>query len=286
MKKTVEEWLNEWLEVYVKPCKRENTYLCYKYVIKMMLKYQANEKGKMLADFSEMDIQKWINQLANDYSKSTVKKVRGILSQAYKVAMRNHLCEENPAMFIILPEASEKIVRALTQGEQKVVEAAAKADKLGYIVLFLLLTGLRAGELINLKWEDYNREREEIYIRSSKTKAGVRTIPLLPEAKKIIDESPHYCEYIFTSTANRRVTKIVLKRLYMRLRKKTGYTFLTNHVFRHSFATRAVESGVDYKALSVLLGHTNVAFTLHRYTNAETDFLRKQILLLIQNKAS
>jgi integrase len=286
MTKTVEEWLNEWLEVYVKPCKKKNTYLCYKYVTKMMFEVQPQAKNKLLSNFTEMEIQKWINSLSVKYSKSTIKKASGILDRAYKIAVRNHLCKENPATCIMLPEASEKVVRALTQSEQKQVEATAKTDHLGHIVLFFLNTGLRAGELINLKWEDYDKDREEIYVRSSKTKAGIRTVPLLPEAKNIIEAQPHYCDYIFTSTAKRRVTKIVLKRLYMRLRKRTGITFLTNHVYRHSFATRAVESGIDYKALSVILGHTNVAFTLHRYTNAENDFLREQIRLLIAKKAS
>jgi len=208
------------------------------------------------------------------------------LGRSYKTAVRNHLCNENPAVDLILPESSEKIVRALTQDEQKKVEEAASSDKLGFIVCFLLNTGLRAGDLINLKWDDYNRDREEIYVRSSKTRAGIRVVPLLPVAKIIIESQPHHCEYVFTSTRQTHVTKTVLKKLYERMRKKTGLAFLTNRVYRHSFATRAVESGIDYKALSVIMGHTNVAFTLNRYTNAENDFLRKQIYLLIDNKAS
>jgi len=286
MTKTVEEWLNEWLELYVEPCKKENTYLCYKYVVKMILGLRPQSNTELISEFNEMELQKWINTLSKKYSKSTIKTAIGILERSYKAAIRNHLCLENPASCLTLPDASEKTVRALTQNEQKAVEAAAYSDILGHLVLFFLNTGLRSSELMNLKWEDYNKEREEIYVRSSKTKAGIRTVPLLPEAKKIIDAQPHYCDYIFTSTVKRQVTKTVLRKLYTRIREQTGLEFLTNHVYRHSFATRAIESGMDYKALSVILGHTNVAFTLNRYTNAEDTFLREQINLLIGVKAS
>lgn len=187
MTKTVEGWLNEWLELYVEPCKKKNTYLCYKYVVKMILDLRPQSNTELLSEFNEMELQKWINTLSKKYSKSTIKTAIGILERSYKAAVRNHLCLENPATCLTLPDASEKIIRALTQNEQKAVEAAAYLDILGHLVLFFLNTGLRSSELMNLKWEDYNKEREEIYIRSSKTKAGIRTVPLLPEAKKIID---------------------------------------------------------------------------------------------------
>jgi integrase len=104
-------------------------------------------------------------------------------------------------------------------------------------------------------------------------------VPLTLLAKKIIDNQKHYCDYIFTSTTKQPVTKTVLRKLYDRLRKATKIDIVTNHVYRHSFATRMAEKKADYKALSVILGHKNVAFTIHRYANAETSFLHEQIAL-------
>jgi len=280
MTKTVEEWLNEWLEVYIKPCRRENTYLCYKYIIKLIIKENPEFSTINLSNVTEMGLQKMVNGLSGTHSKSTLKKVCGLLKRAYEVGIRNHFCEFNPAQYLTLPDASEKDVRALTREEQKRVEAAAQTDALGHVAIFFLDTGLRAGELINLKWDDYNVDRREIYIRNSKTKAGLRTVPLLPEAIDIISNQPHYGAYIFTSSTHNPITKTVLKRAYMRIRKAADIPFLTNHVYRHSFATRMVEHQADYKALSIILGHTNVAFTINKYTNAETAFLHEQIELL------
>lgn len=280
MQVTVKEWLNEWLDVYVKTCRKENTYLCYKYIIKMIFKHRPEVAKLSLEDIDELYLQRMLNEFSQYYSKSTLNKVKIVFKSGYNAAIRNHHSNNNPARYLEIPEASEKEIRALTREEEKIVIEAAKKDILGHIAIFLLLTGIRSCELRNLKWSDYHPETNEIYIRISKTKAGVRIVPLISETKKIIESQPHICDYIFTSTIKRPVTKTVLRRLYERLRKATGIDIVTNHVYRHSFATRAVEKKMDYKALSRILGHKNVAFTLHRYTDPDNMFLHEQMALM------
>jgi len=77
---------------------------------------------------------------------------------------------------------------------------------------------------MNLKWSDYDPVNRVIYVRKSKTKAGIRKLPLLYEVNKIIQNQPHYCDYIFTSTRYTPVTKTVMRKLYERIRKKQGLT--------------------------------------------------------------
>jgi integrase len=278
---TVKEMLYEWLQVYVKPCRATNTYLCYQGTIERILKQAPEYRTKPITDIQEIEIQKLLNTLSLVYSKSTLRKVRTVFHEAFDAAVRNNDCSRNPINCLTIPKrASEKKVRALTYAEQKQVESAAIKDPLGHIVIFLLYTGLRASELCNLQWKDYDQSGEKIHINMSKTSAGIRAIPLLPIAKKIIEQRPHFCDYIFTSTIKKPVTKTVLQKLSYRMRRATGINWITTHVYRHSFATRLVEKGVNYKALAALLGHTDIAFTLQRYTDAEEDFLRKQIFLL------
>jgi integrase len=209
--------------------------------------------------------------------------MRIIFRSAYGAAIRNKLCDYNPAILLEIPVASEKVIRALTQEEESAVIEEAKKDCLGHIAIFMLDTGLRSCEVTNLKWSDYSAPKNVIFIRESKTKSGIRTVPLIQEASDIIENQPHYCEYVFTSSRKNPITKTVLRRLYNRLRKETGISTITNHVYRHSFATRMVEKKADYKALSTILGHSNVAFTIFQYTDAETKFLHEQIALLEPN---
>lgn len=281
MQITCNKWLDLWLTVYVKPNKKEKTYCCYKDAIRRIRVNNPPFLEKNIDSIDEIEIQSFINSLGNKYSKSTINDIRVVFNQSFRTAAINGYCIKSPISKLSIPEcASEKYVRALTRAEQMSLEKAAKKDKLGHIVLFFLYTGIRSNELCSLKWSDYYEEKQYIRIRKSKTKAGIRIIPLIPETVNIVKSLPHINDFIFNSTRNTPVTESVLKKLYLRMRKATGINIITNHVYRHSFATRLMEGGASDKALSTLLGHTSVAFTLRRYTNAEDDFLREQISLL------
>ncbi|MFZ2537767.1 MAG: tyrosine-type recombinase/integrase [Oscillospiraceae bacterium] len=147
-------------------------------------------------------------------------------------------------------------------------------------MLFLLHTGLRRFELCNLKWSDYDSKKSCIYVRKSKSKSGIRTVPLLPLCERIIMVQPKINDHIFNSTIKKPLTDSVLKKTYHRVRKASGVQSLTNHVCRHTFATRLLENGATPKAISLLLGHSSVAFTMIRYTNPDLDYLREQVSLM------
>lgn len=281
---TLQEWLDEWLEAYVKPILAAKTYRCYYDTVRRIAREKPDFYSMAMDDVLEIQIQKFINCMAFRYAKSTLNDIRVALNQAYIAAVHNGVCSRNPISHISIPKnASQRIVRPLTQDEQVELEKAARDDPLGHIVLFFLYTGLRSNELCSLEWNDYDRLRDYVFVRKSKTKAGRRTIPLIPEAKAIIERLPNNGDFLFSSTRKGPVTESVLKKLYLRMRKKTGIKTITNHVYRHSFATRLLEQGADYKALSKLLGHTDVAFTLRQYTDAEDMFLRQQINLLCKH---
>lgn len=277
----VEQWMKQWLETYVKPTNKPKTYSCYDDTIRRIIVNWPELSESDLADPKELAIQQFINRMADNFAKSTLNDIRVVFRRSYDAAIRNDLCSSNPAEYITLPiNARQKIVQALTFEEQTTLEAFAHKDILGHIVIFFLRTGLRASELMNLKWTDYDADQQQITIRNSKTRAGQRIVPLIPAADSIIQNQPRINECIFTSTVGTSVTSTVLKKLAIRMREATGIPFITTHVYRHCFATRLVEKGVDYKALSNLLGHTDVAFTLQQYVTAETEFLHRQISLL------
>lgn len=281
MKITLNEWFDVWIDSYIKDSKSENTYRCYKDSIRRIHAAQAPFLDKNLRDINEIEIQAFINSLGNKYAKSTLNHMRVVVDQAFATAIVNNYCERNPIHKLSIPaHAGEREVRALTLHEQEIVEAAAKKDPLGHIVLFFLYTGLRTQELCNLKWEDYNRKSKYIIIRKNKTKAGIRIVPLIDETIQILDSLPHYNKFVFNNTRKQPISETVLKKLYLRLRNETGIDFITNHVYRHSFATRLVEKKCEYKALSSLMGHTDVSFTLRRYATSDYEFLRQQINLL------
>ena len=224
-----------------------------------------------------MDFQILIQKmLLAQYSLSTVQKVKCVLNQVFNCAVKNKLIDINVVSGLKIPQSNKK-VRALTREEQKRVVEASKTCALGHIIRFLIETGLRRDELINLKWEDYSREEKCIVVRKSKTPSGIRIIPLTVLAVNIIEVQPHAGEYIFLSTRSKKITNTVMKRLYERIRRKTGISDFTTHMCRHTFATRLIENGADAKSVSRLLGHTDVSFTLNRYTTIDDEQLRKTV---------
>lgn len=142
----------------------------------------------------------------NIYSKSTMKTVRLSLRQSFLIAFRLHFIDDYPCETLKLPDAPTKLIIPLTSDEQILVENACKDDPLGHLFIFLLRTGLRRSELINLQWKDYEKINQEIHITKSKTKAGIRDIDLLDDAIKIIESQPHINDFIFNNTKSNPIT--------------------------------------------------------------------------------
>ena len=167
--------------------------------------------------------------------------------------------------------------------------------KLGIITT--MLTGIRLGELCALKWDRIDlangfihidktmqrikiaskTEKTKIIIDTPKSEASIRTIPistvLLDNLKQF---ESHSNSYLLTSTP-----KFIEPRSYQRYFKSCLVTSGVNdnkfHTLRHTFATMAIARGMDIKTLSVLLGHTDVSFTMKRYVHPNMEHKRVQI---------
>lgn len=167
---TLSDWLDLWLTTYKKVSVRESTYENYLYAAALIKKYPLSRLD--ITDLKEHSLQKMLNALYEErYSKSTIRLVKITLSQSLEIAKRQEIIKKNPCKYLIMPDAPVKRVEALTFDEQTAVEQACAKVLFGDLMLFLLNTGLRRIELMQLKWEDYNPSTEEIYIRSSKTQS-------------------------------------------------------------------------------------------------------------------
>ena len=282
-KPTLEIWAYKWLHIRVQSRCKPRTLENYTDAVQRLFRCIPEWQEKDMNAITNLEIQAAFNDMGKKYAQSTLNHMRVVLRGTYNMALQNQIVNFNPVSNISIPRyASKKDVRDLSSREQKLVEQAAAEDPLGDITLFFFQTGLRAGELMALRWEDYfeTGSISAIRIRNSKTRAGDRIVPLTHEAKEILIRQKRVSEFIFTSTRGPPLTKTVLRKLYVRMREKTGLNFLSNHTYRHAFATRMIEHSADYKALSALMGHTDVAFTLNRYPRVHLEFLTEQMNLI------
>ena len=261
----------------------DTTCRMYQLAMKQIKRYCADV---FVSDIDEEMLQNVINELCRGgYAKSTIDKVRIVMKRVVEYAVRIKWLETLPLIKLYTPKiAPTKIVDALDKRDQIRVEQLCRTPgktKYGHITLFILSTGLRTEEVCNLKWSDFfDGERPFIKIRKSKTENGIRKVPLNSESLRIIREQPKLSPYIFRSETGCQLSPTQMKRHNRLVRETLGISHFHNHICRHTFATRALEKGMDVKALSKILGHSSVAFTMQRYVTIFDDYLFEQMSLL------
>ncbi|MBR3993906.1 MAG: site-specific integrase, partial [Clostridia bacterium] len=193
------------------------------------------------------------------------------------------------------PKAKEKPVECFTPTEQKMLEQAVMNDKRDKMkgVLICLYTGLRIGELLALEWTDIDFAKAELIVSKTchdgkdknrrfcritdtpKTSHSSRVIPLPKQLVPILREMKKNSKNPLVISSGEKVLSVrSYQRSFELLQKRLGLQRRGFHALRHTFATRAIECGMDIKSLSEILGHKNPMVTLNRYVHSLMEHKR------------
>ncbi len=181
---TLNEYMQNWLDVYKKTTVEPSTYARMVSVYENQIKDSIGKK--QLSDITTDDIQNLINSHAlgtggkKPLAKSGLKKLQHLLSPCFAHAVKNEIISKNPCDNVIIPSESNIVVKtkeqfALSDEEiKKFKEAGLVRNKNGQIkyrdgiaLVFMVGTGLRIGELVALKWDDIHMEENYIHIHST-----------------------------------------------------------------------------------------------------------------------
>jgi integrase len=160
----------------------------------------------------------------------------------------------------------------LKRGRASLVELAVDQlpDYLEPLILVAMNTGLRRGELFNLKWSDVNMENADLTVAAEGAKSRrVRHVPLNREAQKVFGDwraSSVSRTFVFASPSGERLTTV--KTAWLALLRHAQIVDFRFHDLRHHFASRLVMEGVSLATVRELLGHADYAMTL-RYAHLE-----------------
>jgi len=310
-KMTLGEWLDVWLEKYMRNTIRPSTFDSYKHMADDYIK--PNLGNKTIAFVTTNDIQKMYVKLKKEgrknnhptlgktLSDSTVARIHGMLHTAMDDAVKEHLIPKNPTLGTNPPKKQKPEIQILNETQYQIFMDAIKDDPIWHDLFFTeIKTGLRRGEICGLKWTDFDEENGKLCIKRSvskvtkakivegetKTATGKRIIYLAPSVIKVLMErkAKSKSEWIFENPldASRPVSpESVYNRMKVIL-KKADLPNIRFHDLRHTFATHALTSGVDAKTLSGILGHTNASFTLDIYTHVTTD-MQKRASDIVEN---
>ena len=291
---TYKNWLNEWLTHYIKPSSKQRTFEQYSKVAQIhILPYLGDIE---LTDLTPFVLQKFITDLTTNGNKRTgkglspnfVKTILSVIQNSLKTAHLVGYLPEYSANKIKRPKIAEKQVECFTIQEQKKIEEAAlsaKKDKYRGIIL-CLYTGLRIGELLALTWNDIDFDKSILSVTKTchdgnengkhiriidtpKTENSRRQIPLSKTLIKMLKDmkKKSKCEFVIAD-GEKPVYIRSYQRTFELLLKKIGLPHKGFHSLRHTFATRALECGMDVKSLSEILGHKNATITLNRYAHS------------------
>lgn len=280
------EWMDEWFQVYTGEM-AEKTISIYKDARRRLKCHYPEIEEMDLGELLPKTFQNVLNELGREYSYTSLRHIKVLYNKIYNAAVENRLAEWNPIPTTKIPKyASQKVVNAMTQEEQKAFEKAAATLPLmdHFTLMTMLLTGLRREETRCLRWEDWDKENKVLHIRKSKTTNGIRDVPVIPEVALMLTclsqrKRESRCPFIFTFQGE-QVPADHIRYICNKAAKIAHLEHVTPHILRHSFATRMIEHGADPKSLSVIIGHSNVAFTLNRYVTVDKSHLAGQMMLL------
>lgn len=212
-------------------------------------------------------------RLDEDRAKATVNREVACLKCMFNKAILWDKAKENPVAKVQLFKEDNMIVRYLTEDERGSLLKACKlsaATHLYPIVIVALNTGMRKGEILNLRWRDIDLANKFIHIETSKS-GKRRDIPmndLLTETLKYGIKSPG-SEYVFCDEKGEPFTR--LDRSFKTALRRAGIRNFRFHDCRHTFSSYWMMSGGDIYKLSKILGHSSVKVT-ERYAHLSPDY--------------
>lgn len=293
---TVATWLRAWYELYAKPNVRTATANRYELMIEV---YTVPRIGNVkLGKLTSRILQKLYKDLMENgrvhrgknetpgLSSTTVRSLHLMLHCAFDRAVKERLIPRNPTEDCIAPKIRKVEMKILPPEDMKAYLDAANQRGLLPMFYLELVSGLRKGELVALRWDDLDIRSRTIsiskqYVRNPdgtrtlsrpKTETSVRQVSI-PQAAVdlLVQEHEKHPEnpYMFPSpvTGEMYHPDSVVK-LHEKILRDAGLEHINFHALRHTFATMALQNGVDVKTVSSMLGHYDAVFTLRTYTHA------------------
>jgi len=289
---TLGEFIHQWLKE-VKLSVATSTYESYISFFKCHINPRMGHY--QIQKIISMTIQKFVYDLVEetDLSPNSVRKVMDMLNVVFKKAVNLKLTKENPTMFVTLPK---KVNAEMTVWDTNEINHFLKhTGNHRYYTVFLiaLLTGMRKGEILGLRWKDVDIAQKVIYITQiydmksrqfkvgAKTVAGVRSIHIsdmlveqLKKERKVVvahklKQGKHFNDYdlvVCTRYGNPLDSATLSKQLKAQA-KKLSMPVIRFHDMRHTHVTMLIKQNVNVKVISERIGHTSAKITLDKYSH-------------------
>lgn len=306
---TLDKWFDKWMEIYKEKSIRPNTRRNYTNIYKKNISpYIGN---RFINSLVKSDIQQLIDKASDDnYGYEQQNKIKVILRDMLQRAVEDNLVINNPVSGIKLRADKEIKAKSLTIDEQSTFFDYCRNGFYDNLFNVAVNTGLRPGELFALQISDINLdegfidvnktlvyqkyledERKEFHIEPPKTKQSYRKVPINSICRKYLEKQlslktvvsqkrpKQQNDYLFVTKFNTPLNsviysdaiKAVIRQINLTRPFDEQFEVFSGHTFRHTFATRCFENGVDAKVVQNYLGHASLKMTMDLYTHVTDD---------------
>lgn len=308
-KTKVSEYFDTWLETVVKPLKKEATYQQYNFIYKSHIRPEIGDYK--MTSIKSTDIQKVITEMnKKGMATKTMKHAKTVMSVGFKRAYEDDkIIPENPVKNISIPNKQAKPRKTLTNDELSAFFKSLEHSRWIWSVKFALVTGVRRGELLALKWTDIDWNNSRITIDKSNSVTGlgdtksskIHYVPLSEMAKTYLfqqigmlrqeenpiifnDDNTRRTDFkgtdllVFPTESGTMIKPNTYYHTIVRYAQKSGVK-VHPHCFRHTFVYN-MRNKLSLKELQDILGHDESTTTLDIYgdmINDTTDAKAKTI---------
>lgn len=290
--KTIREIAAAWKE-YKRPYVKQSTMAAYVLILENHILPTFGEDNSL----PEQSVQAFVlHKIESGLSTKSVKDILIVLKMVMKFGVKKEWMTYYEWDIKYPPSSENKVLDVLSVTNHRKIlnHIQSHFTFMGLGIYISLSTGLRIGEICALKWSDINvtdgiltvnrtieriyiiegeKKHTELVINTPKTKNSCREIPMnkellgmLKPLKKVVND-----DYYILTNDERPTEPRTYRNYYKRLMEKLDIPKLKYHTARHSFATRCIEVGCDYKTVSVLLGHSNISTTLNLYVHPNME---------------
>ncbi len=256
--------------------------------------------NRRLCDISRLEVQSFFakarlakNQGGLDLSGSSIHGMRTALSKVLQAAVEWNLLEQNPARCLHIGDRTPRTERLYLDASEVRSLLTSLPEPCRTLVLVAVLTGLRVGEILALRWKSFDLLRGTIQVRETvsegqfglpKTRSSRRDIPMSEPVLKAFEihrareKNTGPEDLVF---ATRKQTPLNPKNLLRRVIQpacgELKLPVITWHSFRHTHATLLGEAGESLKTAQALLGHSDLETTLNIYTHAIPESQKRAV---------
>ena len=283
MKNDIEKFIK-----YLKEQKNYSKYTIINYEEDLyFLKAYLEKEGISYLDVDYSVIRLYFNYLDSfNYSKNTIAKKITSARSFYKYLARNNKIKSNPFSLCSLPKKDKLLPKFLYYNELEEMFSSCDTSNLGIrnrcILELLYATGMRVGELVNIKLNDIDLKEKYIKILGKGNKE--RIVYFGDYAKEYLEKYIYEVrdnllknkksDYLFINNSGTNLSSRGVELIIKNIIKETSIkSNITPHVLRHTFATHLLNEGCDILSVQELLGHESLRAT-QVYTHITNEGLR------------